>query len=94
MQKPVPDELLPFSEQSLLNLALNGCRVTDPFGVDLTESLKLQTPRINGDYERALKKYRARTTKPRYPIKPPRNKPPADSTAVNVKPGPPKAKST
>lgn len=92
MQKPVPEELIAFSEQSLLNLALNGCKVIDPKGNDITESLKSQTPRINADYERALKKYRNRTTKPSNQIKPPRNRPPAG--AVTAKPGPAKAKTT
>lgn len=57
----IPDEYMPFCEQSLLNLAKGGHLVLTPEGGNLTESLLAQADRINADFDQALKKMRRRT---------------------------------
>lgn len=53
----IPQEILPFCEQSLLNLALKGARVIGPEG-DMTDSLIAKADAINAEYEKALRKLR------------------------------------
>lgn len=57
-QRPLPSELLPFCEQSLLNLVLRGADVYTADGQRLSVSLIAQADRINAEYEKALQHWR------------------------------------
>lgn len=73
----IPEQFLPFAEQSLLNLAVSGARVITPDGVDLTASLLAQADRINQQFDQALRKSAPAKRTPRKatsPAGPPRTK--------------------
>ena len=60
----IPDEMIPFCEQSLLNLALNGVILVTNDGGDLTSSLLSKSDEINANYAKALNKLRKKTPRP------------------------------